>query len=425
MKQRTCTLFLVLFLLFCIILKAEIEDTYTKILPVKFSGFIKHESFWDTRQVFGGAEDENLFFPEPVKLDQNCCDINSKGQFDMSDIATRILAEFNGSHIKNAKLDGIIDVDFVGRDDIVDIVRMRRAFLTLTWDNAVLLGGQTNMPFMMEECGVRTVSRNTGRPIECYAHYPQIQIDYNPSESCTLTAAAMSQLEYRSEGPIGPSTTYLRNAIIPMLQFRADGKVGEHVYGAGAGYKRIAPRIKTNTGEKAHEFLSSGECMVFAALNFESVSINNKIIFAQNASNLSLIGGYAVHSIDPTNDHRTYTNFNSFAWWMDTDITHFKNVIPGFFIGVIKNLGTTSSVLHDVIDDEGEITDARIYGLGTDISTVFRFSPRFKWNINKFSFQAEVEYTRAAYGTITDCGDIVDTCPVGNVRLMVALYYNF
>src|SRR5690606_24546212 len=138
------------------------------------------------------------------------------------------------------------------------------------WDQAVLLGGQINMPFLIDECKPHTVSRNTGRPIESYARYPQLRITYMPSKHFHVILAAMTQLDERSDGPIGPSTTYLRNAIAPMMQLRLDGHVGTHLLGIGAGFKRLAPRIESLTGDKVREFISGGECIAFAALNFES-----------------------------------------------------------------------------------------------------------------------------------------------------------
>ena len=40
-------------------------------------------------------------------------------------------------------------------------------------------------------------------------------------------------------------------------------------------------------------------------------------------------------------------------------------------------------------------------------------------------FGAEFEYTRAAYGTINTKGDVVNTDPVGNFRVLLTLFYYF
>ena len=75
------------------------------------------------------------------------------------------------------------------------------------------------------------------------------------------------------------------------------------------------------------------------------------------------------------------------------------------------------------MDENGNITDRRIFGDGTDLSYVFRVSPRLTWQVKNFMFAVELEYTRAAYGTIDCDGDVINTVPVGNTRLLVSLFY--
>ncbi len=393
--------------------------------PVRFWGYIRHEPFWDTRQVVGTADDESLLFPEPKKLDPCCEDINAKGQFDMVDIATRLKGAFDGPQVKNAKIDGYIAVDFVGKSPIINIVRMRQAYLTLEWEKAILLMGQDYIPLYIKKCNPHTIGRSKGRPIETYARNPQVTITYQPNETFNLIFSLLSQVDFLSDGPIGESSTYLRDAVVPMLQTRFDFYVGEHIFGFAAGYQRLVPRLETNTGAKAHESINSGAAIAYLVFNWEHFTLRNKFIFAQNGSDMDVIGGYAVHCIDPINDNREYTNINAIGWWMDFDVRKQESFIPGLFIGYIKNLGARETILQNVVDSEGIITERRIFGLGTDIDNVFRVSPRFRWINSKFEFGAEVEYTRAAYGTINDCGEVEDTDPVANTRLMVGIYYHF
>lgn len=97
--------------------------------------------------------------------------------------------------------------------------------------------------------------------------------------------------------------------------------------------------------------------------------------------------------------------------------------MPGWFIGIIKNLGARTTILQNVTDDNGTITDQRIFGLGTNIDYVFRVSPRLTWKAKNYQFSAEFEYTRAAYGTINDKGSVINTDPVGNFRVLLAMFY--
>jgi len=43
----------------------------------------------------------------------------------------------------------------------------------------------------------------------------------------------------------------------------------------------------------------------------------------------------------------------------------------------------------------------------------------------KITAAAELEYTRAAYGTLNDKGKAINTTPVGNVRFLFAVFYYF
>ena len=76
MKQRT--LLFLFFIILCLPLYAtkalKSFDKKTS-LPINITGFVKHEPFWDSRQVDGSADDESLRFPEPKKLDPNGEDI--------------------------------------------------------------------------------------------------------------------------------------------------------------------------------------------------------------------------------------------------------------------------------------------------------------------------------------------------------------
>ena len=97
-------------------------------------------------------------------------------------------------------------------------------------------------------------------------------------------------------------------------------------------------------------------------------------------------------------------------------------MIPGWFIGVAKNLGARTPIIQSIVDTDGNV-EKTIYGTGTDLNYVFRVSPRIQWIVKNFTFAVELEYTRAAYGTIDCDGDVINTVPVGNTRILVSLFY--
>jgi hypothetical protein len=402
---------------------SAILQPLSSLFPIKISGYIKNESYWDTRQVIGFREDQDLLYPAKKIPTPNCEDINARGKYDMVAIQTRLRGEIFGPEIKNAKTMGVIEVDFFGRDEISNIIRMRHAHFFLTWQRTQILAGQAYHPLYVIGCDPRTLSFNTGIPIETFSRNPQFRITWSPTPSVNLIFCASTELDNTTDGPIGFSSTYLRNSAMPMLDFQIQGRMGDHLVGTGVDYKRIRPRLETTTGFKAHETLNSAIFIAYAHLKWETLNMRTKFIWSQNGTNMDMTGGYAVHSIQPITDQRTYVNLNSVSVWNDSEFTRSKTVVPGWFIGLIKNVGTSKTILPDVVNNEGVVTERRVFGLGTDLNYVFRFSPRIQWNINNFMFGIEVEHTRAGYGTITNHGTVTDVVPVANTRLLVTLFY--
>jgi hypothetical protein len=403
----------------------ENQDVFPVLgaLPVKLSGYVKAEAYWDTRQVVGARDDQVLLYPERKLLDCNGQDINARGEYTMSPIQTRLRLDINGPNIKHAKSRGVMEFDFFGRADIANIMRMRHAYLVLEWEKVTMLAGQAYQPLYILGIDPRTISFNTGIPMEAFARSPQCRISYKPNQHLELLGCVSTELDNPSDGPIGFSTTYIRNAVVPRLDFQIRTYFNDNIIGFGVDYKRIRPRLKTDTCLKANETLNSAIAIAYASLTWESINTRLKLLFVQNPTDMNMTGGYAVSSIDETCDKRTYTNLNGIALWNDTEITKSDSVIPGWFVGFIKNLGSRDCVLPNVVDSEGVITDQRIYGFGTDIDYTFRFAPRISWKVHNFLLGIELEWTRSAYGTIDCKGNVIDTCPVNNVRLLVALFY--
>lgn len=426
--KRTLLRAVISALVICQLSHAEIKEEkklypLQAYLPIRVSGYIKWESYGDSRQVVGGGNDQYLLFPKKKDLDANCQDINANGQFQMVAIQSRLHIDADGPTIGRAASLGVVEADFFGKAGIVNIIRMRHAYLKLMWEKISILAGQYWHPFFIPEVAARTLSFNGGNPIESASRNPQLRITYSPTSKIDFLFAASTELDNPSEGPIGSSTTYMRDAIVPMLDAQIKTRWRTHIFGIDLDYKRIVPRLQTNTGIKAHESLHSFCAVAFNAFNWEKVSTYNKFMFVQNAVDQLMSGGYAVHCVDAIDDHREYTNLNSIAWSNDTEFNYHDKFVPGWFIGIIKNIGSHETILQNVTDAEGNITDQRIFGLGTDIDYIFRVSPRLTWKADNFMFGAEFEYTRAAYGTINNKGDVINTDPVGNFRVLLSLFY--
>jgi hypothetical protein len=82
-------------------------------IPIRVSGYVRHESFWDSRQVVGYRDDQYLLYPEKKLLDANCQDINAHGQFDMVAIQTRLHIDADGPKIGSTQSSAVIEADYI------------------------------------------------------------------------------------------------------------------------------------------------------------------------------------------------------------------------------------------------------------------------------------------------------------------------
>ena len=126
------------------------------------------------------------------------------------------------------------------------------------------------------------------------------------------------------------------------------------------------------------------------------------------------IGGFAVtEDIDVERGIVAYTPLTTMSAWADIH-TNGKKIQFGVFGGYTQNLGSKNDVVGD------------IYGLGTNIESLYRISPRIIYNVGPARFAFETEYTTARYGSLTDVRGVpVNITEASNLRLLFAVYYFF
>lgn len=396
----------------------------------EFTGYIMHEAFWDSHQVNGSSEDTSLNFPDMQHYDARGFNINAKGQYVMVPIETNCRLEFGGPKIGDAKSHVAIEADFFGFTEFItnldfgSILRMRLAFIHLSWKHSAILAGQFWHPMYIPECFADTISYNSGQPIDLYARVPQVRHTYVRGDRLEIILCAATELDCPSLGPIGASTTYIRNALVPNLHMQIKTRIRNHFFGCGVDYKRLVPRLVTNKDVKTSTALNSFAILAYAAFNWNTFSMHTKLMYGGNLTDYGGLGGYAVHSVQPSTDIRTYTNLRNISFWIDSAIKKYHTVEPGLFIGVDKNLGAPKTIIQNITDANG-IKENTIYSFGADIDILFRISPRLRYVIKKFTIGLELEYTRASFGTITSDGTVTNAKPTSNTRLLLALYYDF
>jgi hypothetical protein len=416
--KRTCIV--ALGLIMALAVDAQEESKF----GIKFSGFVKNDFFWDSRQTVAAREGHFLLWPSPELLDENGEDINADASFNFLAIQSRLSASLSGPDAFGAKTSGLIEGDFFAQaNDNINLFRLRHAFIKLNWTHLEVMAGQFWNPLFVTGCFPGTVSFNTGTPLQSFARNPQLRFTYKTG-GLSIIAAALSQRDYSNVGEAGGSSSYLRNSSIPdmhlQLHYGTSNESGLNVLaGAGMAFKTIVPRTSSTglTGTyKVNEKVSGLTAIAFSKLTTDPVTVKLQIRYGENISDLLAISGFGVSEyVDLTTGERAYTPLTSMTLWGEVHTN--GNPQVGIFGGFTSNNGTKDALA---------IPGANVFGRATSIKTLYRISPRIHYNAGKVRLAAELEYTAAAYGSSYDEFYLpAETTSVANLRALFAIYYFF
>ncbi len=406
MKNKN--LLLLTFLLFSMTLLAQ---TNKKNWKVEFSGFVKTDMFFDTRQTVSVREQHFLLYPKAEQFDVMGKDINDKANFNILSIQTRLRAKVTGPVIAGAKSSAFVEGAFFGHTNAdINGFRLRHAFLKLDWKNTALLIGQYWHPFFVPEVFPGVVSFNTGVPFQPFSRNPQIRLTQKFNK-LFLTLTAASQRDFADIGPAGTGSVYLRNSGIPMLGAQLMYKSKGVVIGGGLNIKTLLPRLVTTKNYKSEETITATAFIGYLKFVHKNFSAKFEGVYGSDMYDLLMIGGYGVKSTDPITGIEKYEGIKTFSMW--TDLSYGKKIAVGLFAGYSKNMGADVNI------------NGPIFARGSNIEYAFRITPRLIYNLNKVRFATELEYTTASYGTISSDATVANSKSISNLRLLIAAYYFF
>ena len=235
-------------------------------IPIKLYGYAKWEGYWDTRQPLGAREEQTLYFPLPVKLDPRGVDINDRGRWHMTAIESRLGLALTGPTWSCISSLGVLEGDFRGPSEAtISSFRLRHAYGLVSWKTGSFLFGQWYQPLYIVECFPHTVGFDIGIPMDSQARAPQLLLKqrWNDFE---LRFCLSSERDFASNGPFGVSTIYIRNAVIPSIHLQGRWFIGDQLIGIAGDYKRITPRIESDTGYSVNEKVDSFIFEAFVSL---------------------------------------------------------------------------------------------------------------------------------------------------------------
>lgn len=401
-------LFLLPFLLFSLLNGFAADPS----VGYQLYGFVRNDFYINSRQNFEVLDGLFSIFPKPVDINTNGKDKNAVPNAEMLSVATRLGIDFRGTPIMGAISTAKIECDFAGISTSYYLIRIRQAYLKLNWEKTELLVGQTWHPLFGSV--LPTVpSLNTGSPFQPFNRSPQVRAKRMLTNELSLIGSVNYQMQYMSQGPLGASPSYLKNALLPDIFVGLESKSKHWISGVGFDTKML----KINDAR-----LSSGSAVAYTQYADNQLQIKAKAIYGQNLSDHLMIGGYGI-SNESTTNNIVYTNFNTLSSWLN--LVYGTKVQTGIFVGFSQNLGTNENLN---IDAAGIIT-AYGYGFYADtqqlMDRIYRIAPHITYNLSNFKLGFEYELTSADYGKIQGNGRIENSSAATNHRAMATISYIF
>jgi len=359
-----------LLLLFFNLFPAYSQDVQPIANPVKptltWSGFVKAEAMYDTRQIVEAREGYLLLYPKNVYLDKNGEDINAHGSFNQYAMSARLTFKATGPDILGAKTLALIEGDFTGASNLeINSFRLRHAYLKLKWEHASILAGQYWHPINVPEMIPNVLSLNTGAPFHPFSRQPQIRADISKGKINTMLAIT-SQRDYMNSGPAGASTAYLRNSAIPNLHAQVQ-YVAEQVFaGVGFDYKHIHPRLVTDSLYATNAAVNCLSYTAFIMAKTKPLLIKMQWIYGQGLNDHLLMGGYGITHIDPLTNQHEYAPLNYLSGWINLQTTG-KTWQGSLFAGYTKGMGANN------------VITGAVYARDSDIAHVYRIAPMLSY----------------------------------------------
>jgi len=414
--MKIIVLFFVFFLAIISIVNAQearsISDQDKPVLTG--SGFVKAEALFDTRQVVEAREGYLLLYPKKAELDKAGKDINAHGSFNQYAMFSRLAVRLTGAEAMGAKVVAHIEGDFTGASNAENnSLRLRHAYVKLSWPSVSVLAGQYWHPLDIPEMIPNVLALNTGAPFHPFSRQPQVRVDVKKGKLNGVFAFA-SQRDFTNTGPAGSGSIYVRNSILPNLHAQLQFAGSTLFAGIGADFKQLTPRLVTDSLYKTKEHINCYSVTAFAKATFNMLTIKTQALYGQGLNDHLMMGGYGVTDINPTTNHMEYTPLNYLSAWLTIN-TNGKKWQGSLFLGYTKGYGAEDDIVGPV------------YARDPEIAYIWRFAPLITYFAGKFSVASEFELTTASYGNKDSKYKITTTgiSPVTNARFSLSATYSF
>lgn len=378
----------------------------------KFYGQVRTDLYYNSRANEETVDGLFYMYPKDKVYDAAGEDLNATANGNFYTLYSRLGVDVKGPELWGAKTSAKVEVDFRGSGTTYSTVRLRHAYLNLDWGKSTLMVGQNWHP-LYGDVAPQILNLNMGGPFQPFSRAPQIRYRYQAG-NVHLTGAAIWQSQYLSAGPAGKTQDYIKYGCVPEFYVGIDYKSRSWLIGVGAELLSLKPRRESKVDDKIYkvdERVTSLSYEVHMKYTSADWLIAAKSVLGSNLTQVSMLGGYGVKSIDSYTGEQSYSpNRNSSSW---LNVVYGKTWKPGLFFGYMKNLGTSDEV-------------STMYGTGTNVDQIVNATAELTYNVPHWKFGFEYSYCTAWYGSLNKSnGKIVDTHSVNNNRLVATAIFMF
>ena len=391
-------------------------------LSYKLYGFVESQLSFNSRKNLDAAGMALNIMPLPEKLDPLGKDLNAVPATELLAVNSRIGLDIAVLELFGSQISGKIEADFLGTGSTYFMLRIRRSYVNMKWEKTNLLVGQEWHPMAI---GVMpsTFELNGGAPFNPLNRSPQINFTHNINNKWQWNVAALYEMQFLSDGPLGKTPGYVRDAMVPNFFLGIANKCGGFRWGAGADVKMISPRTQSTVNDvtySVNENLTTFSYMIFGQYVKDKLTVKAKAIYGQNLTDMTMVGMYGVSGIlSKVTGVQEYTASNIATGWIN--VVYGDALKVGLFAGYTANLGTDKALLENTpIYGNGYFAENNI------INQMYRVMPQVSYTKNNWKVGLEGGFTTAGYGNIDfKTGKATNVVNVTNYRILSVLCLTF
>ena len=431
---------------------AEPEQKVEPKNHFKLYGFVRNYFIYDSRESVSGTADLFYYLPKDVSM-KDGIDINDESSFRFVALTSRLGVDVTGYSIGNVHFGAKIEGDFyAGLSNSTNAnatvyfpsstkisgtaqARLRQAYATVTWKDlpmgedqkasVALKIGQGWHPMAADFPHV--FSLEVGAPFGPFSRTPLVQMDANLGSNWFVSAAALWQMQYQSNGPIGGSAMYMKYGKTPEAYAALGYKTKNFLIKAGVDVLSIKPRVFGTLNEKTVKVSDRKTSVLgyaYAQYSYKKFAVKAKTTYGEGGEHMNLMSGYAKIGENPDGSWNYASLRNSSSW---LSLIYGKKWQGVLMLGYMKNLGLAEAA-------SGPLAKSDVYFCTngfSNINQMYRINPQIIYNIGKLNVGLEYQWTSVQYGEYNE-GKLNEFGLadknlhwVGNHRVNMMVKYNF